>query len=172
MKVGVIGAGTMGAGIAQTFATAGHDVTMVDVGAAQLERGLRTIDGSLAKLEEKKKLPALASEIRARLRTATDIGALKDSDLVVEAAFEDPKVKGDLFAKLDTVAPMQAICAASCNTPRRSERRPSLPRTSSGTRLRAEGFASGIGSLSAVLTATSANITPPRSSIIAPRNSC
>jgi len=116
MKVGVIGAGTMGAGIAQTFATAGHDVTMVDVGAAQLERGLKTIDGSLAKLEEKKKLPALASDIRARLRTATDVGALKDSDLVVEAAFEDPKVKGDLFAKLDAVAPKHAILASNTSS--------------------------------------------------------
>jgi len=116
VKVGVVGAGTMGAGIAQTFATGGHQVTMVDVGAAQLERGLRTIDGSLAKLEEKKKLPAPAAEIRARLRTATDVGALKDSDLIVEAAFEDPKVKGDLFAKLDAVAPMQAILASNTSS--------------------------------------------------------
>jgi 3-hydroxybutyryl-CoA dehydrogenase len=116
MKVGVVGAGTMGAGIAQTFATGGHQVTLVDVGAAQLERGLRSIDGSLAKLEEKKKLPAPAAEIRARVSTATDVGALKDADLVVEAAFEDPQVKGELFAKLDAVAPKRAILASNTSS--------------------------------------------------------
>jgi 3-hydroxybutyryl-CoA dehydrogenase len=116
MRVGVVGAGTMGAGIAQTFATGGHEVTMVDVSAAQLERGIRSIDGSLAKLEEKKKLPAPAAEIRARVRTATDVAAFGDADLVVEAAFEDPKVKGDLFAKLDAVAPKGAILASNTSS--------------------------------------------------------
>jgi 3-hydroxybutyryl-CoA dehydrogenase len=116
MKVGVVGAGTMGAGIAQTFATGGHDVTMVDVSTAQLERGMKSIDGSLAKLEEKKKLPAPAAEIRARVRTATDVAAFGDADLVVEAAFEDPQVKGDLFAKLDAVAPKRAILASNTSS--------------------------------------------------------
>jgi len=116
MKVGVVGAGTMGAGIAQTFATGGHDVTMVDVGEAQLERGLKSIDGSLARLEEKKKLPAPAAAIRARVTTATDVAALKDADLVVEAAFEDPKVKADLFATLDAVAPKRAILASNTSS--------------------------------------------------------
>jgi 3-hydroxybutyryl-CoA dehydrogenase len=116
VKVGVVGAGTMGAGIAQTFATAGFDVTLVDVGAPQLERGMKTIRSSLAKLEEKKKLPATAAEIERRIATATDVASLRDAGLVVEAAYEDPKVKGDLFAKLDEVAPKEIILASNTSS--------------------------------------------------------
>ena len=116
MRVGVVGAGTMGAGIAQTFATAGFDVTMIDVGDAQLERGLRTISSSLAKLEEKKKLPKAAAEISALIRTSTDMSALSDAGLVVEAAFEDPKVKADLFAQLDQIAPRGVILASNTSS--------------------------------------------------------
>ena len=116
MKVGVVGAGTMGAGIAQTFATAGFDVTLVDVGQAQLDRGMKTIQASLAKLEEKKKLPSAASEIVGRITTATDVAALGDAGLVVEAAFEDPSLKADLFAKLDQVAPKGVILASNTSS--------------------------------------------------------
>lgn len=116
MRVGVVGAGTMGAGIAQTFATAGFDVTMVDVGDAQLERGIRTIASSLTKLEEKKKLPRAAAEISALIKTSTDMSALSDAGLVVEAAFEDPKVKADLFAQLDQIAPRGVILASNTSS--------------------------------------------------------
>ena len=116
MRVGVVGAGTMGAGIAQTFATAGYDVTLVDVGAPQLERGMKTISASLAKLEEKKKLPASAADISRRITTSTDVAALRDAGLVVEAAFEDPAVKGELFAKLDRIAPKDAILASNTSS--------------------------------------------------------
>jgi len=112
----VVGAGTMGAGIAQTFATAGYDVTLVDVGAPQLERGMKTISASLAKLEEKKKLPASAADITRRITTATDVAALRDAGLVVEAAFEDPAVKGELFAKLDRIAPKDVILASNTSS--------------------------------------------------------
>src|SRR5947199_3985149 len=98
MRVGVVGAGTMGSGIAQTFVMAGHDVTMVDVAAAQLEKRVATMRGSLAKLEEKKKLAAPSDQIARRVSTATDIAALRDADFVVEAAFEDPTVKQEVFA--------------------------------------------------------------------------
>ena len=111
-----MGAGTMGAGIAQTFATAGFDVTMVDVGDAQLERGMRTIASSLAKLEEKKRLPKTAAEIAALIKTSTDMNALSDAGLVVEAAFEDPKVKADLFAQLDQIAPRGVILASNTSS--------------------------------------------------------
>jgi 3-hydroxybutyryl-CoA dehydrogenase len=114
--VGVVGAGTMGAGIAQTFATAGYDVTLVDVAAPQLERGLKAIESSLAKLEEKKKLPGAPSEILSRIATATDVGALGMAGIVIEAAFEDPKVKGDLFAKLDQVTPKDVILASNTSS--------------------------------------------------------
>lgn len=116
MRVGVVGAGTMGAGIAQTFATAGFDVTMVDVGDAQLERGMRTISSSLAKLEEKKKLLKTAAEISALIKTSTDMSALSDAGLVVEAAFEDPNVKADLFAQLDQIAPRGVILASNTSS--------------------------------------------------------
>jgi len=116
MKVGVVGAGTMGAGIAQSFATAGFDVTLVDVGQAQLDRGMKTIQSSLAKLEEKKKLPAPAAEIAGRITSTTDIAALDDAGLVVEAAFEDPTLKADLFAKLDQVAPRGVILASNTSS--------------------------------------------------------
>ncbi len=116
MRVGVVGAGTMGAGIAQTFAMAGNDVTLVDVGAAQLERGLAAIKSSLAKLEEKKKLSAAPAEIVSRITTATDLAALGDAGLVVEAAFEDPTVKADLFARLDAVTPKGVILASNTSS--------------------------------------------------------
>ncbi len=116
MKVGVVGAGTMGAGIAQTFATAGHDVTMVDVASAQLERGMRSISGSLAKLEERSKLPAPAREISARIRTSTDLAALATAELVVEAAYEDPAVKEELFATLDRVTRKDVILASNTSS--------------------------------------------------------
>src|SRR4051812_5349965 len=106
----------MGAGIAQTFATAGFDVTMVDVAAAQLERGMKSIRSSLTRLEEKKKLPASATDIAGRIATATDVSALRDAGIVVEAAFEDPKVKGDLFARLDAVAPKDVILASNTSS--------------------------------------------------------
>jgi 3-hydroxybutyryl-CoA dehydrogenase len=116
MRVGVVGAGTMGSGIAQTFAMGGHDVTLVDVGAPQLERGMKTVRVSLAKLAEKNKLAAPAEEIAGRIHTATDVGALKNADLVVEAAFEDPKVKQEVFAKLDAVTPRDAILASNTSS--------------------------------------------------------
>ena len=116
MKVGVIGAGTMGAGIAQSFAMAGHDVALLDKGQPELDKGLRAIDASLAKLEEKKTLPAPAAQIRSRIRTGTDVAAVNDVDLVVEAAFEDPSVKGELFKMLDAVTPRQAILATNTSS--------------------------------------------------------
>ena len=115
-KIGVVGAGTMGAGIAQSFATAGYHVTLVDVGAPQLERGMKSISGSLAKLEERKKLPAPAAEIAGRITTSTDVGALRDAGLVVEAAFEDPKVKADLFASLDRTTRKDIILASNTSS--------------------------------------------------------
>ena len=114
--VGVVGAGTMGAGIAQTFATAGYDVTLVDVAEPQLARGLKAIESSLAKLDEKKKLPGAPSEILSRIATATDVGALGMAGIVIEAAFEDPQVKKELFAKLDQVTPKDVILASNTSS--------------------------------------------------------
>jgi 3-hydroxybutyryl-CoA dehydrogenase len=116
VRVGVVGAGTMGAGIAQTFAMHGYDVTMVDVADAQLERGRSAISASLAKLEEKGRLSAPAAEIAGRIRSGTDIGSLADADLVVEAAYEDPQTKRDLFAMLDRVTRKDVILASNTSS--------------------------------------------------------
>src|SRR4029079_8395749 len=106
----------MGAGIAQSFATAGFDVTLVDVGQAQLDRGMKSIQSSLAKLEEKKKLPGPPAEIVGRITSTTDMAALGDAGLVVEAAFEDPTLKADLFEKLDQIAPRGVILASNTSS--------------------------------------------------------
>jgi 3-hydroxybutyryl-CoA dehydrogenase len=116
VKVGVVGAGTMGHGIAQTFATAGFDVTLVDVSPEQVERAVTKIKFSLDLLERKGKLPGSASDIAARIKTATDISALRDAGLVVEAAYEEPQVKADLFTKLDEVAPKDVILASNTSS--------------------------------------------------------
>lgn len=116
MKVGVVGAGTMGSGIAQTFAMHGYDVTMVDVSDAQLARGVTGIRASLARLAEKKKLDGAPDEIAGRIRTTTDVGTLADAELVVEAAFEDPAVKRELFATLDRVTKPDAILASNTSS--------------------------------------------------------
>ena len=116
MRVGVVGAGTMGHGIAQAFATAGFDVTLFDIDREQVERAVTKIKSSLDLLEKKGKLPGSASDIAARIKTASDISALRDAGLVVEAAYEDPKVKGDLFATLDEVAPKEIILASNTSS--------------------------------------------------------
>src|SRR4026209_705650 len=103
-RIGVIGAGTMGNGIAQVFAQSGFEVELVDAAAPALERARGTIEKSLGKFVEKGKLKA---EDRAaalgRLSTGGDLDTLKDVDYVVEAIIEDAQVKKDLFARLDSI---------------------------------------------------------------------
>ncbi|MDP9245950.1 MAG: 3-hydroxyacyl-CoA dehydrogenase NAD-binding domain-containing protein, partial [Chloroflexota bacterium] len=88
-QIGVVGAGTMGAGIAQVCATAGLQVVLVDIGLEQLQRGQAVIAESLARLEPKGKLPRPAAEIAGRIRTSTAMSDLAKVDFVIEAAFED-----------------------------------------------------------------------------------
>ncbi len=115
--VGVIGAGTMGNGIAQACAVAGIDVVMVDVGDAQLERGRSAIAGSLERLVKKEKLSAGDRDAAlARVRTATDYGALARAGLVVEAATENPSVKFDILRKVDALVGDDAILATNTSS--------------------------------------------------------
>lgn len=114
--VGVVGAGTMGAGIAQVCATAGLQVLLVDVGLEQLQRGQAVIGESLAKLEAKGRLPRPASEIARRIRTSVDVGDLARVDIVIEAAFEDANVKTELFRRLDQVCAPAAILASNTSS--------------------------------------------------------
>jgi NADPH-dependent 2,4-dienoyl-CoA reductase/sulfur reductase-like enzyme len=104
-SVGVVGAGTMGSGIAQSAARAGLAVIMRDVSDDFLKRGLSTIDKSLQRDVDKQRLaPDEKQEIIARIRPTTGLESLREVDLVVEAITEDFAVKSELFRQLDQVA--------------------------------------------------------------------
>jgi 3-hydroxybutyryl-CoA dehydrogenase len=115
--IGVVGAGTMGNGIAQAFAVAGHAVTMTDIAQAQVDRGVKTIDGSLERLVKKEKMSA-GDKVAAlgRVRTSTDVAALKDCDLLIEAATENLELKLKIFAQLDALAKPDAILASNTSS--------------------------------------------------------
>ena len=118
-KVGVIGCGLMGSGIAQVSAQAGFQTTVVEANQELLDRGLggikRTLEGLVAraKIDERAKDDALG-----RLKGATSFEALKDVDLVIEAITENQPLKNETFAKLDAICPPHALLASntsSCN---------------------------------------------------------
>lgn len=116
-KIGVVGAGTMGNGIAQAFAVAGFEVIMNDVADAAVQRGLATLTGSLDRLIKKEKMTeAQKAETLGRLSTATDLSALADCDLVIEAATENLPLKLKLFAQLDSAVKPAAIIASNTSS--------------------------------------------------------
>jgi len=116
-KVGVVGAGTMGNGIAQVFAMAGFEVVMVDVEQKFVDKGLAVIKKSLSKLVEKGKLAQdAAGAVEKRIGTGLAPEACKDCDLVVEAAVEDSGLKKQLFAKLDKACAPHALLATNTST--------------------------------------------------------
>lgn len=110
--VGVCGAGLMGNGIAQTAASAGFDVVLMEVADAPLQRGLASIAKSLDKFVEKGKLPQSERDaIVGRIKGTTAIADLKHCDLVIEAIVENPEAKKSLFKQLDDLlAPHAIIC--------------------------------------------------------------
>ena len=110
--VGVCGAGLMGNGIAQTAASAGFDVVLMEVADAPLQRGLASIAKSLDKFVEKGKLPQNERDaIVGRIKGTTAIADLKHCDLVIEAIVENPEAKKSLFKQLDELlAPHAIIC--------------------------------------------------------------
>lgn len=114
---GVVGSGTMGAGIAQVTARAGFDVIMRDVAEEFLARGMSAIDKSLQRDVDKERLSAdEKSAIMARIKTTTDIGALRDAFIVVEAVTEDLGVKTEVFKTLDEVTNADAILASNTSS--------------------------------------------------------
>ncbi len=116
-KVGVIGAGTMGSGIAQVFAMAGYDVVLVDVDQRFLDRGVATIKKSLDKLVEKGKMTAeVAAAARARISSNLNLETCEGCGLVVEAVTEDVKLKKELFQKLDAVCSPETMLATNTST--------------------------------------------------------
>src|SRR3954470_24790710 len=103
-RIGVIGAGTMGNGIAQVFAQAGYEVTLCDAAPAALDRAMSTIQKSLGRFVEKGKLPAADRDAAlTRLTTAGDLDALAGADYVVEAIAESVEAKTAVFRKLDAI---------------------------------------------------------------------
>ena len=114
---GVIGAGTMGNGIAQVAARAGFDVVMRDVGQEFLARGMTSIDKSLQRDVDKERLSKDEKRaIMGRIKTTTDIGALSEAVIVVEAVNEDLRVKTEVFRSLDEVTKTDAILASNTSS--------------------------------------------------------
>jgi len=114
---GVIGAGTMGNGIAQVAARARFDVVMRDVGQEFLARGMTSIEKSLQRDVDKERLSKDEKRaIMARIKTTTDIGALSEAGIVVEAVNEDLRVKTEVFRSLDEVTKMDAILASNTSS--------------------------------------------------------
>ena len=114
---GVIGAGTMGNGIAQVAARAGYDVVMRDVAQEFLARGMNAIDKSLQRDVDKERLTAeKKAEIMAGIKTTTDLGALSDAFVVVEAVTESFEVKAEVFKSLDEITKSTAILASNTSS--------------------------------------------------------
>jgi len=113
----IVGAGTMGGGIAICFANAGIPVTLLDANAKSLERGLANISGIYQSMVDRGRLTAAeADQRRGLVRTSLDYGDVKDADVIVEAVFESMDLKREIFAKLDAVAKPGAVLATNTST--------------------------------------------------------
>ncbi len=116
-RIAVIGAGTMGNGIAQVMAAKGLDVLMTDINEAAVQRGLTAIGKSLERLVARQKLSVGESTATlGRIRTASTLEATRDSDLVVEAATERVDLKLKIFADLDRIVKPEAILASNTSS--------------------------------------------------------
>jgi len=116
-KIGVIGAGNMGSGIAQKIAQEGLNVVVVDVKDEYVERGLGIIRQLLGEGVERKIFTSgQVEEILSRITGTTDYSAVADADLVIEAVFEDKQVKSDLFKKLDRLCAQKTILATNTSS--------------------------------------------------------
>ncbi|MBI3425883.1 MAG: 3-hydroxybutyryl-CoA dehydrogenase [Acidobacteria bacterium] len=116
-KIGVLGAGLMGAGIAQIAATSGHTVTLVEVSDELIQKGLSGIEKSLAKFAEKGALTVEQKDAAlSRLRGTTKYEDLADADLIVEAIIENLAIKRDVYAKLDALCKPETIFASNTSS--------------------------------------------------------
>ena len=113
----VVGAGTMGGGIAMTFANVGIPVSVVEISREPLERGLAVVRKNYEATATKGRLTAADVDKRMGLiRGTTDFGAIADADIVIEAVFEEMAVKKDVFAKLDKICKADAVLATNTST--------------------------------------------------------
>jgi 3-hydroxybutyryl-CoA dehydrogenase len=116
-SVGVIGAGTMGNGIAQVCAAAGLKITMQDIAEEQVQAGLETITSSLDRMIKKEKITESDKQAAlANIETATSIDALAEVDIVIEAATENEALKLSIFEQLDQICKAEAILASNTSS--------------------------------------------------------
>src|SRR5258708_5835420 len=116
-KVGVVGCGLMGSGIAQVAAQAGFPTVVREVSPEIIEKGLKSIEKNLARLIEKNTITeAQKSEIRGRLKGTTSLDDLKDCDVIVEAIIEQLPAKRELFSALDALCPPSTIFASNTSS--------------------------------------------------------
>ena len=114
MSIGIVGAGTMGTGIAATLLEHGFSVILVESGEAALQAGRERVAGLLARAIRSGRIAGTQrADIAARIRFSTDLGALKQTSLVIEAIFEDMPLKVELFAKLESLLPAQTLIATN-----------------------------------------------------------
>ena len=115
--VGIVGAGTMGNGIAQACAAAGIGVVMVDIAEAAVAKGWATIEGSLDRLIKKEKITAAdKAATLSRIRTSTQYADLQSADLVIEAATENYALKVQILQQLDALLPPAALIASNTSS--------------------------------------------------------
>lgn len=116
-SVGVVGAGTMGNGIAQVFAASGFQVVLQDIGEEQVQNGLATISSSLDRMINKEKITEEDKQSTlANITTATSLEAMSDVDLVVEAASEKLEIKASIFQQLDSICKAEAVLATNTSS--------------------------------------------------------
>jgi len=116
-KVGVVGAGIMGAGIVQVSAQSGYQVVVSEINDALLQKGLGTVDKFLARSVEKEKMTsAEKDEVMGRITGTTDVKDFKDCDLVIEAAIENLELKKQVFKQLDEICPPHALLTSNTSS--------------------------------------------------------
>lgn len=116
-KVGILGAGMMGAGIAYVSARAGIEVVLIDAQQASADKGKAYSEGLMDKaISRKRATEEKKAELLARITATTDYAALEGCDLIVEAVFEDPSVKADVTKRAEAVIPQDAIFATNTST--------------------------------------------------------
>ncbi len=116
-KIGVLGAGLMGSGIAQVAAVSGFDVTLVEMQPDLVAKGVASIEKSLAKFVEKNTMSATDRDAALqRLQGTTDYAALHDADVVIEAIVENLNVKREVYARLDQLCPPHTIFASNTSS--------------------------------------------------------
>ena len=116
-NVTVIGAGTMGNGIAHVFGVSGFSVSLIDTQQAFLDRALATIEKNLSRQVAKEKITQEEADgCLKRIQPTLDLDSAKDSELVVEAATENPDIKKELFAKLDEICSAETVLASNTSS--------------------------------------------------------